>query len=74
MVLIAVPAFGFFLSPAPFYKEIASEFKIPVELNTISSLQKKPRYKLDNVHFNEKGNIELAKAVLKLLKNSGAFD
>lgn len=74
VVLIAVPALGLSVSPAPFYRDIAREQTIPLEEQTLSSILADGSLKSDLIHPNTAGYRRLAEAVANLLKKSGAID
>src|SRR5664280_2051838 len=74
VVLIAVPGFSLSVSPEPMYKDIAKEFKIPLEEKTLSDILADNSLKSDLIHPNAAGYRRLAEAVAALLKKSGAID
>jgi lysophospholipase L1-like esterase len=74
VVLIAVPGLSFSVSPEPMYKDIAKEFKIPLEEKTLSDILADNSLKSDLIHPNAAGYRRLAEAVAALLKKSGAID
>jgi acyl-CoA thioesterase-1 len=74
VVLIAVPAFGLAVSPAPVYRDIARELSIPLEEMTLSSILADGSLKADFSHPNAAGYHRLAGAVAVLLKTSGAIN
>ncbi len=74
VVLIAVPGFSLSVSPEPLYKDIAKEFKIPLEEKTLSDILSDNSLKSDLIHPNAAGYHRLAEAVAALLKKSGAID
>jgi lysophospholipase L1-like esterase len=74
VVLIAVPGLSFSVSPEPLYKDIAKEFKIPLEEKTLSDILADNSLKSDLIHPNAAGYRHLAEAVSALLKKSGAID
>lgn len=73
VVLIAVPEFNLFSQPSPIYSQLAQEYKIPLELETLSDLEHQPSKKSDPIHFNAAGYRDLAESVAKLLKETGAL-
>lgn len=73
VVLLAVPQFGLTLSPPSFYAEIAKEFKIPLESETLRRVLLQPALKADEVHPNAQGYKQLAEAVAALLHKAGAI-
>jgi len=74
VVLIAVPSLGLSVSPAPMYRNIAKELKIPLEEKTLSDILADGSLKSDLIHPNAAGYRRLAEAVAMLLKKSGAID
>lgn len=73
VMLIAVPKPGLFPSPPDYYREIAKEFRIPVDLDSLKRILSDNRLKSDLVHPNAAGYHELADDVAKVLKQSGAI-
>jgi lysophospholipase L1-like esterase len=73
VVLLATPKPG--LPPAipAFYAEIATEQKIPFEEGVIRTVLFDNRLKSDMVHPNGQGYAQIAAAVEKVLKKSGAL-
>ena len=73
VVLIATPKPGLSISPPEFYAEIAKEFAIPFNDETLKSILRDNQLKSDLVHPNAKGYAQIAQALNKLLKKSGAI-
>jgi len=73
VVMLAVPAFGLFPSAPDYFAILADEAMIPVELDTIPTLERKIKYKSDGIHFNEAGYRRMASAVFQLMKEAGAL-
>jgi lysophospholipase L1-like esterase len=73
VVLLAVPALGLSLKPPPLYAAVAKEFGIPLESGALPRILGKSGLKSDYVHPNAAGYRQLAAAVAKLLKKSGAL-
>lgn len=73
VVLLATPKPGLPPSIPAFYGEIATEHKIPFEEGVIRTVLFDNRLKSDMVHPNGQGYAEIATAVQKLLKKSGAL-
>ena len=73
VVLLATPKPGLPPSIPVFYGEIASELKIPFEEAAVRSVLFDNRLKSDMVHPNAQGYAEIAAAVEKVLKKSGAI-
>ena len=74
VVMIAVPSPGIFVSPAPFYRDIAKELNIPLEEETLYSVLADGSLKSDYIHPNSAGYRLLAESLAALLKKSGAID
>jgi len=72
LLLIGVPKKSIFSSSASFYQELSESHNIILDDETISDLIKDPSMKSDSVHFNQKGYLQLANNIHKLLKSSGA--
>ena len=73
VILIATPKPGLILSPPDFYAEIAKEFAIPFNDDAFKGVLRDNNLKSDLVHPNAKGYVQLAQALNKLLKKSGAI-
>ncbi len=73
VVLIATPKPGLSVSPPEFYAEIAREFGIPFNDEALKSILRDNELKSDLVHPNAKGYAQIAQALNKLLKKSGAI-
>jgi len=73
VVLIAVPSLGLSLSPPSFYRETASEMKIPIEERILASVLSDSSLKADYIHPNAAGYRRLAESVADLMKKSGAL-
>jgi acyl-CoA thioesterase-1 len=73
VVLLATPKPGFPPSVPKFYADIAAEARIPLEADVMRAVLLDASLKSDLVHPNGKGYREVAAAVGKLLKKSGAI-
>ena len=73
VILLAVPRFSLFLSPAQFYSELSDENKIPLLNETIGDILKNPAKKSDRVHPNAAGYREIAIKIKSLLVSNGAL-
>lgn len=73
VILIATPKPGLLLSPPDFYAEIAKEFAIPFNDDAFNGVLRDNNLKSDLVHPNAKGYAQIAQALNKLLKKSGAI-
>jgi len=72
VVLVAVPLPGLALSPAPLYREIAAEMKLPLEEKALITVLSNRNLLSDPIHPNAAGYRLLAEAIASLLKRSGA--
>ncbi|WP_033423323.1 arylesterase [Geopsychrobacter electrodiphilus] len=70
VVLAGVPQLGLFLSPAPFYAELAEEYRLPYLEDTLSDILKDRSLKSDAVHPNAAGYRQLAEALAKLIRDA----
>ncbi|AMV70523.1 arylesterase [Desulfuromonas sp. DDH964] len=67
VVLAGVPQLGLFLAPAPFYAELAKEYRLPYLDDTLSDILKDNRLKSDAIHPNAAGYRQLATALAELI-------
>jgi acyl-CoA thioesterase I len=74
VVLVGVPQFGIFLSPAPFYDELAEHNALPIEASVLSVILRNPSLKSDQIHPNAAGYQLLAEKLADLLAESGAIE
>jgi acyl-CoA thioesterase-1 len=74
VVMIAVPSPGIFISPAPFYRDIAKELTIPLEEETLSLVLADGTLKSDYIHPSAEVYRRLAEAIAVLLKKNGAIN
>ena len=74
VVLIAVPEFSLFPGPAPFYRELADNSRIPLLEHALSDILTDSRLKSDQVHPNARGYQRLADKIYQLLSASGAIE
>lgn len=73
VVLIGTPEPGFGLSTPAFYGEIAKEFQLPYDGDTIAEVLKDRSLKSDLVHPNARGYQVIAERLAGLLKKTGAI-
>jgi acyl-CoA thioesterase-1 len=73
-IIIAVPSPGLSLTPPSFYREIASEMKIPLEEEVLTKVLSDGSLKSDYIHPNAAGYWILADSIAALLKKSGAVE
>lgn len=73
VVLVGVPKLGLTASPAPFYSDIAQEFRIPYEGGVLKSVLTDNELKSDWVHPNAKGYARIAQSLADLLKRAKAI-
>lgn len=74
VIIIAVPAPGIALSPPPFYREVASQMKVPIEDMVLARVLSDGSLKSDYIHPNAAGYRMLAEAIAALLQKSGAVE
>jgi len=72
VVLLAVPKPGLVPSPVAFYGDIAKEFGLAYDRDTLTDILTDRELKSDLVHPNAKGYARLAQSIAALLKKSGA--
>jgi lysophospholipase L1-like esterase len=72
VLLIGTPDFGFTLTPAAFYAEIAKEFRIPYEDEVLGKILRDGSLKSDQVHPNAQGYRLMAERIFQRLKKAGA--
>ena len=61
------------LAPLPLYAEIAAEFGLPVDLETVADILGDRALKSDYIHPNAAGYRRLALAIADLLRAGGAI-
>ncbi len=70
VVLAGVPQLGLFLAPAPFYAELAEEYRLPYLEDSLSDILKDNRLKSDAIHPNAAGYRQLAGALAGLIRDA----
>ena len=74
VLLLGVPSFNvLFLNSAPFYKEVAEKYNIPIDLETLPTIIAKRSLKSDQVHPNDAGYAIMAENIYQLLLKEGAL-
>ena len=73
VILVAVPRFSVWGKVPDFYARVAKEFNIPLQVDMLSNLERDPQMKSDAVHLNAPGYRQLAKAIISLMSEAGAF-
>ncbi|MFC4158734.1 arylesterase [Chitinimonas lacunae] len=73
VVLVAPPRLGFGLETPPFYEELAKEYELVLEDNALAGILSQSKLKSDPIHPNAEGYRQLAEAVAKVLRKSGAL-
>ena len=73
VVLISVPKLGFGLEVPKFYRELASEFSIPLEGKTLKHILSNNSLKSDAIHPSASGYAIMAESVSQLLRDTGAL-
>ena len=74
VIMIAVPSPGLSLSPPAFYREIATEMKVPIEEKALPTVLSDGTLKSDYIHPNAAGYRRLAESIAALLKRSGTVE
>ena len=72
VVLIATPKPGLSLTPPDFYAEIAKEFAIPFNDDTLKTILRDNALKSDLIHPNARGYVRVAQALADFLRKAGA--
>ena len=73
IILMGVPEKKLFSDSAPFYQELAEEYALVYDGESLSNLLRKPKFKSDPIHLNSAGYQELASRIYLLLKDNGAI-
>jgi lysophospholipase L1-like esterase len=73
VLLLATPKPGLPPSVPTFYKEIAVDLRVPLEESVMQAVLLDNRLKSDLVHPNAQGYAQIATAVQKLLRKTGAI-
>ena len=73
VVLVAVPQFSVWGKVPDFYARVAQGFNIPLQADMLSDLERDPQMKSDSVHLNASGYRQLAKSIISLMYETGAF-
>ena len=74
VLLIGVPSFGLlFLESNEMYNEVAEKYALLYEGEVLPRVESDPDLKADRIHPNAKGYRKMARAVYKLLQDSGAI-
>lgn len=67
VVLLGVPQPGLWLRAAPFYQEIADEYRIPCNSNILPEILSRRELKSDTIHPNAAGYRQLAETLARLI-------
>jgi len=73
VVLMAVPSFNVLAKVPDLYREVADKLDIPVDTDSIRSIEISPELKADPIHPNTQGYRRMATAVYELLTAHGAL-
>jgi lysophospholipase L1-like esterase len=73
VILVSVPQLGLLLDSAPFYKELAEQYKIPVANDVVSDVLSDRALKSDAIHPNAAGYEKMAKGIATVMKEAGAL-
>ena len=74
VVLIGVPNFNLMLNVPDLYPDLASQYKLPIELSILPTLERNPKMKSDQIHPNATGYRLMAESIYDLLKSAGALN
>ena len=70
VILVAVPRPRLLLKPAPFYREVAAQCRVPCDEETLPDVLGHPGMKSHQIHPNAQGYRKLAKALAELIRRS----
>jgi acyl-CoA thioesterase-1 len=73
VLLIAVPRFSITLAVPDLYTELASAYKLPIELTILPELERDSAMKSDTIHPNTMGYKLLAERISKLIITAGGI-
>jgi len=74
VVMLGVPKFNLFLlSSAEIYQQVAEEYKVPVDLESLSHILSDNALKSDMIHPNDQGYRLMAENIYELLVEAGAL-
>jgi lysophospholipase L1-like esterase len=73
ILLVGIPSKSLFSSHAEFYDDLAKQYNLLLDDNSVAKLEKSPEYKSDEVHFNQQGYKILAERLYDALKKNGAL-
>jgi len=73
VLLVAVPRKSLFADGAPLYGELAQQYGLVLDNDSIGELLRDPALKSDAVHFNAEGYRTLAQRLHRLLQERGAL-
>ncbi|MGH8503097.1 MAG: GDSL-type esterase/lipase family protein [Gammaproteobacteria bacterium] len=73
VVMLGVPERGLFLNSADLYQELADEFSVPIDTDTLPAILSDRSLKSDTIHPNDKGYRMIAESVYRLLADHGAL-
>lgn len=73
LVLVGVPRKSLFAEGAPLYEELAEQYGLVLDNDSIGNLLRRPELKSDAVHLNAPGYRTLAERLHRLLQERGAL-
>ena len=73
VLLVGVPRKSLFAAGAPLYEELADQYGLVLDNDSIGELLRDPALKSDAVHFNAEGYRTLAQRLHRLLQERGAL-
>lgn len=72
LIFIGVPEKKLFSDSAPFYQELADQYSLVYDGESLANLLRTNKYKADPIHLNGAGYKELANRIYQLMQESGA--
>ena len=73
VVLVAVPKFSIMLTPPDLYQDLAEQHQLPLALDILTNIERKPELKSDQIHPNAVGYRVFAEQIMQLLTASSAL-
>ncbi|TQV72327.1 arylesterase [Aliikangiella marina] len=74
IIFMGVPEKKLFSDSAPFYQELAEQYALVYDGDSLSELLRSRQYKSDPIHLNGAGYQALANRIYQLMQTSGAID
>jgi len=73
LVFLGVPEKKLFSDSAPLYPQLAEQYELVFDGNTVAELLRSPEYKSDPVHLNQQGYYRLAEQIQLILQQHNAL-